>query len=461
MISLLSFLLLLLSGIVVFTQVSSQSCPTGTCPLEDTCCSTDSGYSCCPYASANCCNDNSHCCPNGYTCDVELGRCVHNFEEMEMTRLEMRVEADCPADTCPSAETCCTLGGGQWGCCPFASATCCSDDAHCCPMGYTCDTARSECIKNLKGNLQARSYFAEIIKRPQDSCPVNTCPPSDTCCSLGSGQFGCCPMVDADCCTDNAHCCPKGYTCDIAKSQCVQSFEGKLLSHTPIVPIRNLQDVCPVGTCPSNETCCSLGSGQFGCCPYVKAVCCTDQTHCCPDQYTCDLSTGACTKSLGGDSNLIEIGYLAAIDTPIDTCPVGTCPSSETCCDIGGGQFGCCPFEGADCCTDKQHCCPAQYKCDITVGQCVKSVEGRGMVHVDMMDLKEKQKGPLACTCPLSDTTCCPTEGGAWACCPYVLAECCADHVNCCPNGYICDLQSQNCVHKWTKYQIGMAPVIN
>ena len=46
----------------------------------------------------------------------------------------------CPDQTseCPDGSTCCKLSSGGYGCCPAPKATCCSDEIHCCPHGYTC-----------------------------------------------------------------------------------------------------------------------------------------------------------------------------------------------------------------------------------------------------------------------------------------------------------------------------------
>lgn len=53
----------------------------------------------------------------------------------------------CPDDSyCPDGNTCCQLGGGQYGCCPFPDAVCCSDGERCCPNGYTCDVQAGTCF---------------------------------------------------------------------------------------------------------------------------------------------------------------------------------------------------------------------------------------------------------------------------------------------------------------------------
>ena len=54
--------------------------------------------------------------------------------------------------------------------------------------------------------------------------------------------------------------------------------------------------------CLDGQTCCRLASGQWGCCPYPNAVCCSDGQHCCPNGYTCDVSSGHCTKSREGET---------------------------------------------------------------------------------------------------------------------------------------------------------------
>uniref|UniRef100_A0A671NKX0 Granulins domain-containing protein n=1 Tax=Sinocyclocheilus anshuiensis TaxID=1608454 RepID=A0A671NKX0_9TELE len=55
-------------------------------------------------------------------------------------------------------------------------------------------------------------------------------------------------------------------------------------------------------SCASGSTCCKLPTGQWGCCPLVKAVCCEDHEHCCPQGYTCNLEFGTCVKPSGSHS---------------------------------------------------------------------------------------------------------------------------------------------------------------
>ena len=46
-------------------------------------------------------------------------------------------------------------------------------------------------------------------------------------------------------------------------------------------------------------------------------------------------------------------------------CPDGVseCPSGYTCCQLGGGYYGCCPYSHAKCCSDRKHCCPSNTEC--------------------------------------------------------------------------------------------------
>ena len=52
------------------------------------------------------------------------------------------------------------------------------------------------------------------------------CPDGNTCCRLSSGQWGCCPVPNAECCNDHVHCCPSGYTCQTGTGECVRGIVG-------------------------------------------------------------------------------------------------------------------------------------------------------------------------------------------------------------------------------------------
>ena len=85
--------------------------------------------------------------------------------------------------------------------------------------------------------------------------------------------------------------CPKGYNCNPSQGKCDKNNTITGETHTvawseKVEGTKNkiqLQSVpCPDGqsVCPDDSTCCPLNSGQFGCCPLPKAVCCDDHQHC-------------------------------------------------------------------------------------------------------------------------------------------------------------------------------------
>lgn len=50
-----------------------------------------------------------------------------------------------------------------------------------------------------------------------------------------------------------------------------------------------------------------------------------------------------------------------------------TCLDTQTCCELESG-YGCCAYEKGVCCTDKKHCCPYQYSCDLEKLLCKKEL---------------------------------------------------------------------------------------
>ncbi|XP_057293026.1 fibrillin-2-like isoform X2 [Hydractinia symbiolongicarpus] len=337
-------------------------CPDGTeCATGSTCCKLSTGgYGCCPLPQATCCSDGVHCCPNGYSCSA--GYCVKGDERIEASRHTSGIKKAlvvCPdgVSQCPSGSTCCKLSTGGYGCCPLPKATCCSDGVHCCPNGYSCSAG--SCVKG-KEQIEASKHTSSI-KKALVVCPDGTeCATGSTCCKLSTGGYGCCPLPQATCCSDGVHCCPNGYSC--SAGYCVKGDERIEASrHTS--GIKKAFVVCPDGVsqCPSGSTCCKLSTGGYGCCPLLKATCCSDGVHCCPNGYSC--SGGFCTK--GGDV-LVASKHFGAISFPsVVVCPdkVSQCSDGSTCCRLSSGAYGCCPLRNAVCCDDHVHCCPGGYRC--------------------------------------------------------------------------------------------------
>lgn len=224
---------------------SVVNCKDGSeCPLGSTCCEIKRGsYGCCPIKNATCCNDHIHCCPSNYTCDLKDHRCVRKgkYSFPLMTKIPAKRPAmsnhvklvDCGDGTaCHDGSTCCKLSNGQFGCCPYPKAVCCDDHIHCCPSGYTCDTTGGHCNKKGQDSVPlltktTAKFIHEITSVKATTCKDgSSCPSTSSCCPLDNGTYGCCPMVNAVCCSDHIHCCPSGYTCDLKNKRCLKQGSG-------------------------------------------------------------------------------------------------------------------------------------------------------------------------------------------------------------------------------------------
>ena len=80
----------------------------------------------------------------GYTCDVSAGTCTRSNTPLQEISAVLVGGVECDdGSECPTGTTCCKLASGQWGCCPYPSAVCCSDGEHCCPEGKLFKDLRS------------------------------------------------------------------------------------------------------------------------------------------------------------------------------------------------------------------------------------------------------------------------------------------------------------------------------
>ncbi|NWI10755.1 GRN protein, partial [Crypturellus soui] len=92
------------------------------------------------------------------------------------------------------------------------------------------------------------------------------------------------PLPQAVCCKDREHCCPWGYTCNVA----AQSCEKQRPHEPPAVAVP-----CDAAhSCRSGQKCCAGPQGTWGCCPFAEGSCCSDGRHCCPPRSLCAL--GSC-----------------------------------------------------------------------------------------------------------------------------------------------------------------------
>ncbi|XP_078656089.1 uncharacterized protein LOC144902484 isoform X2 [Branchiostoma floridae x Branchiostoma belcheri] len=457
-------------------DVRDVQCPDGksACEEDYTCCKNSTGYSCCPFSRAVCCNDTIHCCPQHYTCNSGApGTCVHNFlptvpmakktapriVKLDHNEIQAYSENNVRCDTfheCPANNTCCKLSSGKWGCCPLPSAVCCDDQVHCCPEGTTCDVSSGKCHK---GDVSI-AWFQKVsaITREEVSTvkcdATHECPSKNTCCKLASGKWGCCPLPSAVCCSDHVHCCPEGTTCDVSSGKCHKGdVSVSWFEKSPARSIQNDPNIMCDETheCPSKHTCCKLASGQWGCCPLPSAVCCSDKVHCCPEGTTCDLSSGKCKRK---DISIAWFEKVSAIANEEEVSNVRCdttheCPSKNTCCKLSSGKWGCCPLPSAVCCSDQVHCCPEGTTCDVSSGKCHKgdvSIAWFQKVSAITREEVSTVKCDATHECP-SKNTCYKLASGKWGCCPLPSAVCCSDQVHCCPEGTTCDVSSGKC-HK-------------
>ncbi|NXD58467.1 GRN protein, partial [Corvus moneduloides] len=139
-------------------------------------------------------------------------------------------------------------------------------------------------------------------------------------------------VPQAVCCRDHQHCCPQGYTCNVATESC-----EKLLAPTPLLPTpaaprwappvplratgshaRGLVPCGATGSCRGGRRCCRARGGSWGCCPFAQVSegtsgwgcgwhhplsphlspqgsCCSDGRHCCPAGSRCTGGGWGCS----------------------------------------------------------------------------------------------------------------------------------------------------------------------
>ncbi|EDL34132.1 granulin, isoform CRA_d [Mus musculus] len=420
------------------------------CPDSATCCiMVDGSWGCCPMPQASCCEDRVHCCPHGASCDLVHTRCVSptgthtllkKFPAQKTNRaVSLPFSVVCPdAKTqCPDDSTCCELPTGKYGCCPMPNAICCSDHLHCCPQDTVCDLIQSKCLsKNYTTDLLTKlpGYPVKEVK-----CDMEvSCPEGYTCCRLNTGAWGCCPFAKAVCCEDHIHCCPAGFQCHTEKGTCEMGILQVPWMKKVIAPLRlpdpqilKSDTPCDDFTrCPTNNTCCKLNSGDWGCCP---------------------IPEGYCQK---GDTMVAGLEKIPARQTtPLQIGDIGcdqhtSCPVGQTCCPSLKGSWACCQLPHAVCCEDRQHCCPAGYTCNVKARTCEKDVD---FIQPPVLLTLGPKVGNVECGeghfCH-DNQTCCKDSAGVWACCPYLKGVCCRDGRHCCPGGFHCSARGTKCLRK-------------
>uniref|UniRef100_A0A146Z5L6 Granulin n=1 Tax=Fundulus heteroclitus TaxID=8078 RepID=A0A146Z5L6_FUNHE len=236
-------------------------------------------------------------------------------------------------------------------------------------------------------------------------CPDGTpCADLSTCCQTAQG-YGCCPYPKAVCCADHSHCCPSGYSCNLAAQTCVKQSQPwisipmakKVTAEAPSSPALSLIPSEEVKNndnnnnyvpdqikstvvhcdnyyvCPDGTTCCRHPAGAWFCCIYSPGRCCLDGYHCCPYGYDCDFTYTHCIRgglrypfyykpalssvpasqlSASQDGGgLQEAVQMALTETGGSSFEQGAsrcddkffCPKGSRCCKGPDAQWSCCP----------------------------------------------------------------------------------------------------------------------
>jgi len=185
---------------------------------------------------------------------------------------------------------------------------------------------------------------------------------------MSDGSYGCCPIPEAICCSDQLHCCPKNTKCDTEKGNCVteanygvewrrKEAAGKLKAAP--VEARLSPLVCPDGTsCDARNTCCATDSNTYGCCPFANAVCCSNKAFCCPEGTVCGDRPGLCIPQRG----VMQVPFVnwhrievKAERSDRDLGGQSECGEESRCSKPDGG-FGCCPYKNGTCCGTHGYC---------------------------------------------------------------------------------------------------------
>ncbi|CAI2733173.1 unnamed protein product [Schistosoma spindalis] len=431
------------SSNTILTSLPTKMEDNNRCPDSDiycadnsTCCKHENEWGCCLFPNAVCCSDGIHCCPANTVCDLKEEMCISKSGDI-ISKLQLKstpkfnsFQYNSRIHICSDMKsvcingTCCSNVNDQLStlCCPYENAVCCNDGEHCCPKGTTCDMVNGGCIvsqedlsKSNSVPLLTKIAALHVTSKNNTQSTVFTqicpggkakCPDSATCCKLSSGQYACCPIPNAICCTDDIHCCPSGTSCDYKTLSCVKTDNGHSIgSPTANELLRNpgllftgVRDhACPdhQSICADDLTCCRLPDKSWGCCPLKNGVCCGDHLHCCPSGSICDLDTKQCILQIEFNQSTTNIVYdgftmhkanqklsgslysrpvksVSTTDTSVQAKWCGACGDTWACCpDATFNSWSCCPYVGGECCIGQNTCCPPGSRC-LNNGKCEK-----------------------------------------------------------------------------------------
>jgi len=177
---------------------------------------------------------------------------------------------------------------------------------------------------------------------------------------MSDGSYGCCPIPNAVCCSDELHCCPKNTQCDTAKGSCItkDNYGQEWFKKQPAGSLKKVEVelgplVCPDGTsCDARNTCCATDANSYGCCPFPNAVCCKDSAFCCPEGHTCGDKPGDCLPQ----KSFMKIPFTNWHLVEVKAEKFGQECSEENKCNKPDGGFECCPYTNGTCCGTHGYC---------------------------------------------------------------------------------------------------------
>ncbi|XP_072880680.1 uncharacterized protein [Hemitrygon akajei] len=223
-------------------------------------------------------------------------------------------------------------------------------------------------------------------------CPDgSSCPEESSCCKLGAGGYGCCPVGE------------DGFS-TLSKTQAPEMKSGaessRVSSNSSAVKCDQMY------SCPDYYVCCKTVTGHWTCCRHPSTVCCYRGTKCCPADNTQDItpssaaledrtdpvegeslpemetqnndiSTGPATGDQDGFSTLsktqapemksgAESSRVSSNSSAVKCDQMYSCPDYYVCCKTVTGHWTCCRHPSTVCCFRGTKCCPADNTQDIT-----------------------------------------------------------------------------------------------
>ncbi|XP_076064064.1 uncharacterized protein LOC143038572 isoform X2 [Oratosquilla oratoria] len=192
--------------VVLVVQNTLASCPDGAqCDIEYTYCSLANGSSsCCQHPSAICCPGGNTCCLEGQAC--ALDSCYQHVLTWPFVGYKGNQKKAVPISICGNKDH--------------------SDDELQNVVGSPRVQGREKNeYSGGSGKEDPQVGSSELQIREEVECPDKSlCPLDFTCCPAKPSGYGCCPIENAVCCSDQVHCCPANTICSSDTHECLQVY---------------------------------------------------------------------------------------------------------------------------------------------------------------------------------------------------------------------------------------------